>query len=283
MSMTWPRAAAHTDDVAKAAARVDDVTDVAKRNPLDMPCSFDADTPVQTPAGLTPIHTLQSGDLVFAFDEATGTTGVYTITGRAAHLDPAVVTLTIADETIDTTPEHPFYVATRGWVEAGQLVMGDRIRRLDDSYGEVVAVRQVVRPEVMYNLTVAGAHTFFVGEKGWLVHNCPVSRTPGPTIDRATGQEVGRLVVDPTGNAMIEPVGGRTVAAGSGGIDTHTLYPNGSNYQRLNPQGHTGNPTPHAHGHLPGTGPGMRGQGPAIDPLGNIVPWNSAAAHWIAK
>jgi hypothetical protein len=36
---------------------------------------------------------------------------------------------------------------------------------------------------------------------------------------------------------MIEPVGGRTVSAGKGGVDTHTLYPNGSNYQRLNPQG----------------------------------------------
>ncbi len=198
------KAATHADDVAEAAARVDDVTAVAKRNPLDIPCSFDADTPVLTPAGLTAIQTLQSGDQVYAYDEATGTTGVYTITGRAAHLDPAVVTLSIADETIDTTPEHPFYATGRGWVEAGQLAVGDHLRRIDGSYGKVVAVRLVVRPEVMYNLTVAGAHTFFVGGEGWLVHNCPVGRTPGPTIDRATGEEVGRFIVDPKGNTMIE-------------------------------------------------------------------------------
>jgi hypothetical protein len=66
---------------------------------------------------------------------------------------------------------------------------------------------------------------------------------------------------------MIEPVGARAVAAGRGGVDTHTLYSNGSNYQRLNPQGHANNPTPHGHGHAPGTGPGMSGQGSSLDVL----------------
>lgn len=79
---------------------------------------------------------------------------------------------------------------------------------------------------------------------------------------------------------MIEPAGGKTVAAGKGGVDTHTLYPNGSNYQRLNPRGHANNPTPHAHGHALGTGPGMKGQGDSLDVDGNVVPWNSADAHW---
>lgn len=31
----------------------------------------------------------------------------------------------------------------------------------------------VHKPQRMYNLTVEGAHTFFVGDGGWLVHNCP--------------------------------------------------------------------------------------------------------------
>ncbi|MFL9984062.1 RHS repeat-associated core domain-containing protein [Paraburkholderia sediminicola] len=94
------------------------------------------------------------------------------------------------------------------------------------------------------------------------------------------GTQVGRIIADSKGNAMIEPVGGSTVAAGKGGVDTHTLYPNGSNYQRLNPQGHANNPTPHGHGHAVGTGPGMKGQGPSLDVNGNVVPWNSPAAHW---
>jgi RHS repeat-associated protein len=103
---------------------------------------------------------------------------------------------------------------------------------------------------------------------------------PGPTVDPLTGQPIGRLIGSPNGPPMIEPLGGKTVAAGRGGVDTHTLYPNGSNYQRLNPVGHANNPAPHAHGHLPGTGPGRRGQGPSLDIRGNQVLWDSRGAHW---
>jgi RHS repeat-associated protein len=98
-------------------------------------------------------------------------------------------------------------------------------------------------------------------------------------IDPVIGQ-VGRISVSTKGNAMLEPVGGNTVPAGKGGVDTHTVYPNGSNAQRLNEQGHPNNPTPHGHGHQPGTGPAMKGQGPSTDPQGNVVKPNSPEAHW---
>jgi len=106
----------------------------------------------------------------------------------------------------------------------------------------------------------------------------PKPKVPGPTVDPATGQPVGRLIGTPNGPPMIEPAGGTTVAGRNG--STHTTYPNGSNYQRWDPNGHGANPTPHGHGHLPGSGPGKAGQGPSIDPLGNVVPSNSPAAHW---
>ncbi|MCE7989395.1 MAG: hypothetical protein DYG89_50225 [Caldilinea sp. CFX5] len=246
-----------------------------------------------TAAGEVPISEIQVGDLVLAYDEATGATGYYTVTAVISHVDPSLIELTIDGETLETTAEHPFYVmasapwlatgASQGrWVDAGDLHVGDAVRQADGTTGIVQAVVVVQRSQPMYNLTVAVAHTFFVGEQQWLVHNCGGSRgrLPGPTIDERTGEEVGRFIVDPNGNTMIEPVGGKTVAAGRGGVDTHTLYPNDSNYQRLNPLGHPNNPTPHAHGHLPGTGPGMRGQGPSLDPYGNVVPWASAGAHW---
>ncbi|WP_457337682.1 RHS repeat domain-containing protein, partial [Rhizobacter sp. P5_C2] len=120
------------------------------------------------------------------------------------------------------------------------------------------------------------------GPKGGSTVAGGVGKLPGPATDKA-GNQIGRIIVDSKGNAMIEPNGGRTVAAGKGGVDTHTLYPNGSNYQRLNPQGHTNDPTPHGHGHALGTGPGMKGQGPSLDINGSVVPWNSSAAHWPIK
>ncbi len=42
------------------------------------------------------------------------------------------------------------------------------------SFGSVQAKQIVLKQEMMYNLTVEKAHTFFVGQDRWLVHNtCP--------------------------------------------------------------------------------------------------------------
>jgi len=52
---------------------------------------------------------------------------------------------------------------------------------------------------------------------------------------------------------MIAPVGGGIDPNGSGymGQDMHTLYPNGSVYQRNDPNGHISTPGQnHGHGHL---------------------------------
>jgi RHS repeat-associated protein len=94
------------------------------------------------------------------------------------------------------------------------------------------------------------------------------------------GVSIGRFIAGQNGNVMLEPAGGSTVPYGRLGVDTHTLFPNGSNFQRLNPNGHPNNPTPHGHGHLMGTGPGRAGQGSSVDVNGNVVPANSGAAHW---
>jgi len=90
------------------------------------------------------------------------------------------------------------------------------------------------------------------------------------------GVPVGRFMCDMRGNVLIEPVGGSTRPNGT----PHTRYPNGSTYMRLDAAGHPNNPTPHGHGHLPGTGVGMSNQGPSTDIFGNVVPNNTAEAHW---
>lgn len=90
----------------------------------------------------------------------------------------------------------------------------------------------------------------------------------GPTIDSRTGHEIGRFIVDPKGNVMIEPVGGSTMPSGPRNMSTHTLYPNSSNYQRLDPVGHGPNGVPHAHGHLEGFAYGKKGQGISLDIYG---------------
>lgn len=48
---------------------------------------------------------------------------------------------------------------------------GAHIRTAAGTAGVVQPLAAVARTQVMYNLTVATAHTFFVGHDGWLVHN----------------------------------------------------------------------------------------------------------------
>ncbi|MCE7989944.1 MAG: hypothetical protein DYG89_53025 [Caldilinea sp. CFX5] len=127
-----------------------------------------------TETGLQPITEVDEGELVYAYNEVTGEVGLYPVTDEIAHLDKEIVTLVIEGERIYTTPEHPFYVNGQ-WIDASNLSVGDLVRRLDGSAGDVEAVTVEERPQVMYNLTVAVAHTFFVGEQQWLVHNCSSS------------------------------------------------------------------------------------------------------------
>lgn len=245
---------------------------------------FAAGTEVATERGSVAIEDVAVGDRVLSRAE-NGELSYQQVTHLFRRADAEQVALTFTDATgarepIVTTPEHPFRVATGEWVPAGRLNIGDNVVTAEGGLATLSAALSLEKRGTVYNFEVAGTHTYFVGSSHLWVHNACKPRSPGPTTDRATGRPVGRFIVDAKGNTMIEPAGGSTVAAGRGGGDTHTTYPNGSNYQRLNPTGHGPNGTPHGHGHMEGTGPGKKGQGPSIDPLGNIVPWNSSEAHW---
>lgn len=111
------------------------------------------------------------GDKVLAYNAATGQTDEYPITAVLVHTDAVITDLTIDGEPIETTPQHPFYTQERGWVDAGDLQVGEHIRTADWDYGTVESVKNVQQTQPMYNLTVDEAHTFFVGDGQWLVHN----------------------------------------------------------------------------------------------------------------
>ena len=151
-------------------------------------CSFDEETPISTKDGPVAIGEIDVGDQVLAWNETTSATGYYTVTATMAHVDPVVVHLTINGETIETTPEHPFYEVesapwlsigeTEGqWTLAGELKVGDQIQQADGTTGVVQAVVFEAAEQLMYNLTVVDAHTFFVGEQQWLVYRCLYSLT----------------------------------------------------------------------------------------------------------
>jgi len=71
-------------------------------------------------------------------------------------------------------PEHPFWVAGKGWVAAKELAKGDRLITPDEKVAVVGEARvEAVRgpPVAVYNLEVENTHTYFVGRSGVWVHN----------------------------------------------------------------------------------------------------------------
>ncbi len=84
-----------------------------------------------------------------------------------------LVHLTVNGEEIVTTVDHPFYVQGRGFVEAGKLLVGDKLL---DVNGNVLLVENhsvelTDEPVTVYNFQVEDFHTYYVGENCVLVHN----------------------------------------------------------------------------------------------------------------
>jgi hypothetical protein len=87
------------------------------------------------------------------------------------HSDKVLTEVILNGEQLETTPEHPFFTAEKGWLPAGELTIGMHVRKADGSYGLVWWAWAIQRTQTMYNLTVGTAHTFYVGQGQWLVHN----------------------------------------------------------------------------------------------------------------
>ena len=149
--------------------------------------SFSESTPVATASGLLAIGTLEEQDVlqVYGYDEETDKVALFDITAFHVHDDPVTIDLTVdfdltddqPGELIETTPEHPFYVLG-GWIDAEDLEVGMPLSTFEGTTlvhsSTVTSVERIEETQTMYNLTVDTAHTFFVGEGEWLVHNCDI-------------------------------------------------------------------------------------------------------------
>ncbi len=139
---------------------------------------FPAGTHVATPQGGQAIESLHAGDLVQAENPATGKVEAEAV--QAVIQDPVspLVAVDLSDgSAITVTADHPFWVdagaqlAGAGWFAAGSLQAGDELRTVAGVPVMVVGLRRNVGHAVVYTLTVAKDHTFFVGSARVLVHN----------------------------------------------------------------------------------------------------------------
>jgi hypothetical protein len=150
-----------------------------------------ADTLVHTldeqgQAALKPIASLKVGDKVLAKSEwkAEGESLSYEpITDvMVTPMQPRrVVDIWLEDGThLTATEGHPFKTP-EGWRDAILLKKGGKLLLPGEAQGEVEITQIAHRVEALttYNLEVANAHTFFVGNDGVLVHNSG----PGVYVD----------------------------------------------------------------------------------------------------
>lgn len=134
---------------------------------------FVAGTMILTVTGLVAIENIKAGDKVISTDPETFETAEKRVLETYIREDSKLIHLVINGEEIITTETHPFYVQSRGFVEAGKLLVGDKLL---DVNGNVILVENfdvelTEEPVTVYNFQVEDFHTYYVGECGVWVHN----------------------------------------------------------------------------------------------------------------
>lgn len=123
--------------------------------------------------GQKPIEEIRVGDLVWAFNEKTGKQALKKVVQTIEKQTNATIELTLDNETIITTAEHPFYTK-QGWKQATDLTLEDQLQTIEQKWHSVKAIHFNYQKETVYNFEVEDYHTYFVGKLKWLVHNTKV-------------------------------------------------------------------------------------------------------------
>ena len=139
---------------------------------------FEAETLVlgDFAAGSCEICYVEPGDLVLARNESTGEQALKKVVACFRHETAELfkVYYNCADGPeplpILTTENHPFWVEGTGWMPAGTLQPGAKIRT-HDGFVVVRSARLAGVKSEVFNIEVEDFHSYFVGPAGLLVHN----------------------------------------------------------------------------------------------------------------
>lgn len=122
---------------------------------------FVAGTMVLTATGLVAIENIKAGDKVISTNTETFETAEKTVLETYIRQVDKLVHLTINDEEIVTTDNHPFYVQGRDLIEAGNLLVGDKLISVngDELFVKKHQVEELDEPVDVYNFKVEDYHT----------------------------------------------------------------------------------------------------------------------------
>ena len=213
------------------------------------PNSFEASTPVLMCDGTqVAIEELEEDDLVWARDVLSGEERCEAITQTFVHEDADLLGLTLRSELsgeyerLVLTHDHPMLSPDGEEVEAYTLRVDDLLGgRYDDFVVVALEPLELVLP--VYNLSVAHAHTFFVGDAAVWVHNCPddvylplspEGKTQPLQKQRVKDQDLP--LPDPKADGFPHSTIGSKVSSKNGKVYRQTAEFNGSSYPKANGQ-----------------------------------------------
>ncbi|MFI5456595.1 MAG: polymorphic toxin-type HINT domain-containing protein [Isosphaerales bacterium] len=130
---------------------------------------FAAGTPVHTLTGLRPIESVRIADQILTQEPRTGALSFQPVVAAVHNKPDRLLKISLDREVVSATGIHRFWRVGQGWVMARDLKPGDVLRAL----GGVASVKAVESDgiEPVFNLVVMQAQSFFVGERGMLVHD----------------------------------------------------------------------------------------------------------------
>ena len=134
---------------------------------------FAAGTLIATVRGTSlPIEEVRAGDFVASRNELTRADGDRRVLRTWIHQDKKTIDLRLqTGETICTTSVHRVFTVEHGIIDVGSLKAGDHVETLCAGPQMIESISYGQSSPAVYNLTVDGNHTYFVGQVGMWVHN----------------------------------------------------------------------------------------------------------------
>ncbi|MBR1673423.1 MAG: PKD domain-containing protein [Eubacterium sp.] len=167
---------------------------------------FVAGTIVKTPEGDKNIEDVETGDVVYACNGETGDVEEKRVVRAFVHDAYDLIYVSVGNDDICATLNHPFYVVGKGFIPAGDLEIGDIVVLIDGKLARVkqLDIKHLDEPVKVYNFEVEDYHTYYVGTDGVLVHNmCAVTPpTEGGSESVLPPNTKPDFIVTPEGTVM---------------------------------------------------------------------------------
>jgi hypothetical protein len=169
--------------------------------------SFPRNTLVAVRRGDKPIQDIRVGDRVWGYSDTVRRPQLYPVIRLHRRTAPGVLRISVGDQIIKVTAEHPFNVRGHGWVKARNLKPGDWLVTLRGPARLVRKIDAAPGAVEVFNFDVAKAHSYYVSKSKALVHNAEgtCSEAGNETVGSKSAEESS---ADLSGEASVDDVAG---------------------------------------------------------------------------